>query len=76
MAKLSTPIFSLLIEKWPSAVVARSQVGQFSGGVLTPKYMANLDSIGVGPERIRIGRKVVYPVHSLVKWLKSRMNTD
>jgi hypothetical protein len=63
-----------LAEKWPSELVSRSEVARFSGGVLTPKYMANLDSQGDGPERMRIGRKVCYPVSSLVRWMKSRVS--
>jgi hypothetical protein len=64
---------SKLAEKWPSPFVARKKVDRFSGGTITPKYMANLDSMGKGPQgRIRIGRQVVYPVGELVKWLESR----
>lgn len=64
---------SFLASKWPSAVVARESVSEFSGGVLTAKYMANLDSAGQGPDgAIRMGRKVVYPVTSLVLWMEGR----
>ena len=58
-----------LADKWPSAVVAREKVSDFSGGILHPRRMANLDSLGEGPERIRVGRKIAYPVNSLVKWM-------
>lgn len=62
-----------LAERWPSPYVARSLVERFSGGILNPRYMANLDSQGKGPEgRIRIGRKVAYPVASLISWLEAR----
>lgn len=64
---------SILIRKWPSGIVAREQVGPFTGGVISPAYMANLDSRGEGPEgRLRIGRKVAYPVDALVSWLEKR----
>ena len=64
-----------LAEKWPSAVVAREKVSDFSGGILHPRRMANLDSLGEGPERIRVGRKIAYPVKSLVAWMQTRMET-
>jgi hypothetical protein len=62
-----------LAARWPSAWVAREEIDRFSGGVLNPKYMANLDSKKIGIEdRIRIGRKIVYPVASVLKFLESR----
>jgi hypothetical protein len=65
--------FSLMKKTWPSTLVARSEVGRFSGGVISPPYLANLDSKGEGPaERIRVGRKICYPVNALVDWLKER----
>ena len=65
--------FILLKRSWPSTLVARSEVGRFSGGVVSPHYIANMDCRGLGPvERIRIGRKIAYPVESLVDWLKKK----
>jgi hypothetical protein len=62
-----------LSEKWPSAVVARSEVRKFSGGLLSEKTLANLDSRGEGPTgRIRVERKVCYPVAALITWLEGR----
>ncbi len=64
---------SKLIEKWPSAFVARPEIGKFSGGMLSAGTMANLDSKGLGPEgKVRVGRKVAYEVHALVRWLEAR----
>lgn len=59
-------------KKWPSTVVSRNQVRQFTGGMLSPGTMANMDSRGEGPERINIGRKVGYPIKPFIHWLKSR----
>lgn len=65
--------FSSLGEKWPSSYVSREKVGEFSGGIVCPKYLANLDSQGKGPKgRVRIGRKIAYPVDLFIKWLESR----
>jgi len=62
-----------LAAKWPSTVVARQKVGEFSGGLLHPRTMANLDSLGQGPKgRIRLGRRVAYTVESLIQWMEAR----
>lgn len=74
MQKQSTPFdLSRLAEKWPSAVVARCKVAEFTGGAVTSGYMANMDSRGEGPEeRAILNGKTVYPVESFVRWLKNR----
>lgn len=63
---------SHLADRWSSSVVSRDRIADFSGGVLSPGRMANLDACGQGPDRIRIGRKVAYPVNSLISWLEDR----
>jgi len=66
-------IFIEMVEKWPSAIVARTESPKFSGGSLTAKLLANHDSAGTGPaERFKIGRKVVYPTVALAAWMQSR----
>lgn len=66
-------ILQEMAEKWKSPIVARTEIGVFSGGLLNEKSMANKDSLGVGVKgRFRIGRKVVYPVAELIKWLEAR----
>ena len=73
MTKLHAPSFQLMAEKWPSPFVARQEVERFTGGIVNPKYIANLDSQGLGPEgRIRVGRKIAYPVIEFIKWLEER----
>ncbi|MGO8990471.1 MAG: hypothetical protein ACLQGU_02595 [bacterium] len=63
---------SFLSKRWPSGIVARKQIGQFTGGLMSPAHLANLDAQGAGPERIKIGGKVVYPVGELISWLEKR----
>jgi hypothetical protein len=59
--------------KWPSTLVSRDVIDRFSGGIISPRYIANLDCQGLGPsERIRIGRKVAYPIDALCNWLAAR----
>ena len=64
---------SSLADRWPSAYVAREKVGEFTGGMVSPRYIANLDCKGLGPnDSIIIGRKRAYPVDSLIAWLENR----
>jgi len=67
-------MFSELAEKWPSAWVARTEIRKFTGGMIGEKYLANLDSAGLGPKgRVRIGGgKIAYPVQAVVSWPESR----
>jgi hypothetical protein len=68
--------FSEMLDRWPSSHVARGQVSNFTGGIVNPRTLANLDSLGKGPKgRIKIGRKIAYPVSEFVKWLESRATT-
>lgn len=65
--------FTTLADKWPSAWVARTAIPTFTGGMISEKYIANLDCQGRGPVgRVRIGRKIAYPVMSVVLWLETR----
>jgi hypothetical protein len=61
------------MKQWKSLIVARTEIKEFTGGLISEKYLANLDSTGKGPAgRIRIGRKIAYPVVEFVQWLESR----
>ncbi len=66
--------FEDLKNHWPSTLVARQSIGEFSGGILNPRTMANLDSRGEGPKgRVRTGgRKIAYDVEELISWLQNR----
>ena len=53
-------------------LICRNQVEKLLGGIISSKTLANLDSIGKGPKRIRIGRKVAYKTKDLLEWLEKR----
>ncbi|MBC8466692.1 MAG: hypothetical protein H8D55_02525 [Deltaproteobacteria bacterium] len=67
-------IFQEMVDRWPSAIVARTEMDKFTGGMISGKYLANLDSDGTGPVRVKLGRKVGYPTKELVQWLRDRSN--
>lgn len=70
---MNRTIFEEMAERWPSPIVSRTEIKHFTGGVITEKYLANLDSLGKGPAgRFRLGRKICYPVNELIEWLESR----
>lgn len=58
-------------------LISRSLVGKITGGLIAPRTMANLDSLGKGPrKRVRVGKKVAYPREAFVDWLLGRMEVD
>ena len=55
------------------AIIARAEVGRLLGGAIASKTLANLDSLGLGPNgRFNIGRNVVYTRENLISWLENR----
>jgi hypothetical protein len=72
-APINKPNLAHLAEHWQSPLIARGEVRTFTGGLLSEKYLANLDSKGLGPKgRVKIGRKIAYPVNSFIEWLEGR----
>lgn len=65
-------VFEKLARSWGSPIVARSEVGVMTGGVLHPRTMANLDAKGQGPGKIVVGGRVCYEVDKLVDWMERR----
>lgn len=61
-------------ESWPSPVIARSEIGTFTGGLIAPRSLANLDSLRKGPGgKVRLGRSVGYEKAALIEWLTARL---
>ncbi len=66
----------LLLNKLPP-VVARKDVARQLGGVVSMKTLANADSLGKGPlGAYLVGRSVVYPSDSLVRWIIDTLGVD
>ncbi len=57
-------------------VISRNKISHYLGGLLSVGYMANLDSEGKGPKRIRIGKRCGYLREDLIAWLKDRMEIE
>lgn len=56
------------------AFFTRKAACKFIDWLYTPKYLANLDARGLGPEKkVYIGKKACYEKHEFIKWLSSNM---
>ena len=70
-------VFDEMADNWPSEIIARTEIKVFTGGLITPGYIANLDSRGEGPlGRIRSGRKTGYQKKQFVQWLRERSSIE
>ena len=69
------PDFSKIIENNPVGFILRERIREATGGLLSPGYVANLDSdknrAGI-KGRFRVGRKVAYPVQCVIEFLENR----
>lgn len=65
-------VFDEMVERWPSAIVARTAIKKFTGGTISGKYMANLDALKIGCKRVKISGRVAYPTKSLANWMRGR----
>ena len=70
-------VLDSLADRWPSEIVARKEIARFTGGILSARTLANMDSRGDGiPERFLLANQVAYPVLAVIQWLKSRSAAD
>ena len=65
--------FNSIFKNWKSVFITRNQLFEISGGLLHPKTMRNLDSIGKGISgKFSVGRKVAYPIENVAAFLASK----
>lgn len=60
------------LERLLPPVVARTSVPKLLGGLISVGRLANLDSEGRGPRRIKLGRKTGYLRSDLIAWMRQR----
>ena len=54
-------------------IITRKKLHELTGGLVSEKTLANLDSLGEGIQpRMRIGGKVAYPKQAAITFLKQR----
>ena len=69
--KLMEMILGDLVKNLPP-IISRDHIEKLLGGIISAKTLANLDSLGKGPKRMTIGRKVAYRTEHLLEWLEKR----
>ena len=54
-------------------IITRTEVQKITGGAISAKYLANLDSEqkGIQP-RLKVGSKVAYPKEAVIEFLRKR----
>lgn len=57
-------------------MIARKDIDRYLGGIISKGYLANLDSKGEGPPKVKIGKNVGYLRRPLVEWLAARGSMD
>lgn len=66
--------FFKVIEEHLPPVFTRRTASLSIGGLISPKTMSNLDSLGKGPlVKVRVGGKVGYERDSFMIWLKQKL---
>ncbi len=54
-------------------ILTRQKIYELTGGLISPKTLANMDSEGTGIRpRMKIGGKVAYPKGPTIEFLKQR----
>jgi hypothetical protein len=70
---MNQKVLNEMASRWPSNVVARRSIREFTGGLYSTKYLANEDCAKRGPEGgFQIGGQKCYPVASVIQWLKNK----
>lgn len=52
---------------------ARTQTPKLTGGIFAAQSLANYDSMGIGPPRAQLGKRVIYEKASFIAWLASKL---
>jgi hypothetical protein len=64
-----------ILKSCPGPLISRKEAAKLTGGLISEKYLANLDCEGKGPKgRIHIGRRAGYQSDFFVLWLAERIN--
>ena len=62
-----------IIAAAPGPIVGYAKAAELTGGLIGKKTLYNLCSLGEGPARIRIGRKVGFKVEDFATWICERV---
>ena len=66
-----------IFKNWRSPFITRDQLYEVTGGLIHPRTIRNLDSLGQGIKgKFFVGRKVAYPVEEVINFLEGRFHLD
>lgn len=66
-----------IFRNWRSPFITRDQLYEVTGGLIHPRTIRNLDSLGKGIKgKFKIGRKVAYPIEEVINYLENKMEAD
>ena len=57
-----------ILDNLPS-VFLRKDIPKYFGNTISIRHLANLDSSGKGPKRMRIGKRVAYTKEDFTEWI-------
>ena len=69
---MANKFFDDILDQLPY-FLTRKDIAHYFGNLISPKYLANLDSAGKGPRKTKIGNKVVYTREDWADWLSGRI---
>lgn len=63
------------VEKLQSPIITRELAAELTGGAISARYMANLDSLKKGgvPGSFKMGRRQCYLAENFLKWVEARL---
>ena len=68
---MSDTLFDDILPKLPD-YLTRRDIKKHFGSLISPKYLANLDSAGIGPKKEIVCNKATYKKGDFIDWLRSR----
>jgi len=72
----TTPFLNNFAKECPP-LISRSEASRLTGGLISPRTLANLDSLGQGPKnKVRLGKKVAYERQAFLDFLAKRLEVD
>lgn len=67
-------VFDKMAEAWPAPGFVRTETEKFTGGLLSRKTLANLQSLGEGPPIIKLRGKAFMDKWAFVDWFRRYCN--
>ena len=67
--KIPRDILQCMADKWPSGIVARTEIQDFTGGLIAKRTIEKIDG---SLQKIKFGRKITYRVEDVIDFIAER----